>query len=92
MWTVMTRKPGFDTVILCTGGMAGPQYGTTGDGYRLAASFLIRSALRCRLTALECKGQFLKRAAGVRCRAAVTLYTGNDKNRSVKAVKRGRSK
>ncbi|MEE1039893.1 MAG: FAD-dependent oxidoreductase, partial [Lachnospiraceae bacterium] len=29
----------FDTVILCTGGMAGPQYGTTGDGYRLAASF-----------------------------------------------------
>ncbi|HAL59995.1 MAG: aminoacetone oxidase family FAD-binding enzyme [Sarcina sp.] len=77
----------FDTVILCTGGMAGPQYGTTGDGYRLAASFShrIRTPLPA-LTALECKGQFLKRAAGVRCRAAVTLYTGNDK----KQIREGR--
>jgi len=70
----------FDTVLLCTGGMAGPQYGTTGDGYRLAASFSHKiSTPLPALTALECKGQFLKRAAGVRCRAAVTLYTGNDK-------------
>jgi len=77
----------FDTVLLCTGGMAGPQYGTTGDGYRLAASFShrIRTPLPA-LTALECKGQFLKRAAGVRCRAAVTLYTGNDK----KQIREGR--
>ncbi len=77
----------FDTVILCTGGMAGPQYGTTGDGYRLVASFShrIRTPLPA-LTALECKGQFLKRAAGVRCRAAVTLYTGNDK----KQIREGR--
>ncbi len=77
----------FDTVILCTGGMAGPQYGTAGDGYRLAASFShrIRTPLPA-LTALECKGQFLKRAAGVRCRAAVTLYTGNDK----KQIREGR--
>ena len=77
----------FDTVILCTGGMAGPQYGTTGDGYRLATSFShrIRTPLPA-LTALECKGQFLKRAAGVRCRAAVTLYTGNDK----KQIREGR--
>jgi predicted Rossmann fold flavoprotein len=77
----------FDTVILCTGGMAGPQYGTTGDGYRLAASFShkIRTPLPA-LTALECRGQFLKRAAGVRCRAAVTLYTGNDK----KQIREGR--
>lgn len=68
----------FDAVILCTGGMAGPQYGTTGDGYQLAASFShrIRTPLPA-LTALECKGQFLKRAAGVRCRAAVTLYCGS---------------
>ena len=77
----------FDTVILCTGGMAGPQYGTTGDGYQLAASFShrIRTPLPA-LTALECKGQFLKRAAGVRCRGAVTLYTGNDK----KQIREGR--
>ena len=77
----------FDTVILCTGGMAGPQYGTTGDGYRLAASFShrIHTPLPA-LTALECSGQFLKRAAGVRCRAAVTLYTGNDK----KQIREGR--
>lgn len=77
----------FDTVILCTGGMAGPQYGTTGDGYRLAASFShrIRTPLPA-LTALECRGQFLKRAAGVRCRGAVTLYTGNDK----KQIREGR--
>lgn len=77
----------FDTVILCTGGMAGPQYGTTGDGYRLAASFSHKiSTPLPALTALECKGQFLKRAAGVRCRAAVTLYTGNDK----KQIREGR--
>lgn len=77
-------RPGdiaFDAVILCTGGMAGPQYGTTGDGYRLAASFShrIRTPLPA-LTALACRGQFLKRAAGVRCRAAVTLYCAG-KNR-----------
>ncbi len=77
----------FDTVLLCTGGMAGPQYGTTGDGYRLAASFSHKiSTPLPALTALECKGQFLKRAAGVRCRAAVTLYTGNDK----KQIREGR--
>ncbi len=77
----------FNTVILCTGGMAGPQYGTTGDGYRLAASFSHKiSTPLPALTALECKGQFLKRAAGVRCRAAVTLYTGNDK----KQIREGR--
>ena len=77
----------FDTVILCTGGMAGPQYGTTGDGYRLAASFSHKiSTPLPALTALECKGQFLKRAAGVRCRAAVTLYTVNDK----KQIREGR--
>ena len=77
----------FDTVILCTGGMAGPQYGTTGDGYRLAASFSHKiSTPLPALTALECKGQFLKRAAGVRCHAAVTLYTGNDK----KQIREGR--
>lgn len=77
----------FDTVILCTGGMAGPQYGTTGDGYRLAASFSHKiSTPLPALTALECRGQFLKRAAGVRCRAAVTLYTGNDK----KQIREGR--
>lgn len=77
----------FGTVILCTGGMAGPQYGTTGDGYRLAASFSHKiSTPLPALTALECRGQFLKRAAGVRCRAAVTLYTGNDK----KQIREGR--
>ena len=77
----------FDTVILFTGGMAGPQYGTTGDGYRLAASFSHKiSTPLPALTALECRGQFLKRAAGVRCRAAVTLYTGNDK----KQIREGR--
>ena len=77
----------FDPVILCTGGMAGPQYGTTGDSYRLAASFSHKiSTPLPALTALECKGQFLKRAAGVRCRAAVTLYTGNDK----KQIREGR--
>ena len=77
----------FDTVLLCTGGMAGPQYGTTGDGYRLAASFSHKiSTPLPALTALECRGQFLKRAAGVRCRAAVTLYTGNDK----KQIREGR--
>lgn len=62
-------------VILCTGGMAGPSFGCCGDGYRLARSFShsIVSPLPA-LTRLECDSPVLKRAAGVRCHASITLF------------------
>ena len=62
-------------VILCTGGMAGPSFGCSGDGYRLARSFShsIVSPLPA-LTRLECDSPVLKRAAGVRCHASITLF------------------
>lgn len=61
-------------VILCTGGMAAPSFGSTGDGYRFAAAFSHHLVPPLpALTQLECRCPHLKRAAGVRCAASVTL-------------------
>ena len=63
-----------DAVILCTGGLAGPSFGCSGDGYRLARAFSHRvTALFPSLTQLVCGCPWLKRAAGVRCHASVCL-------------------
>lgn len=71
------RKYSFDRVILCTGGLAGPAFGCSGDGYRFAESFFhsVASPLPA-LTKLVCSEPLLRRAAGVRCHAAITLYDG----------------
>ena len=63
-----------DAVILCTGGMAGPAFGCSGDGYRFAES-LDHSVVRPlpALTRLESGDPALRRAAGVRCHASVML-------------------
>ena len=69
-----------DAVILCTGGMAGPSFGCGGDGYRFAEHFshqVIRPLPA--LTRLESDDPFLRRAAGVRCHASVTLLKERDK-------------
>ena len=64
-----------DAVILCTGGLAGPSFGCTGDGYRLAGRYShhIRKPLPA-LTQIVCDSPFLKYAAGVRCQAKISLY------------------
>lgn len=68
-----------DAVILCTGGLAGPSFGCSGDGYRFAEVFShsVISPLPA-LTRLETNDLFLRRAAGVRCHASVTLLEETD--------------
>ncbi len=68
-----------DAVILCTGGMAGPSFGCSGDGYRFAEHFSHRVIRPLpALTRLESDDPFLRRAAGVRCHASVTLLNETD--------------
>ena len=63
-----------DRVILCTGGLAGPVFGCSGDGYALAESLgHSRIPTVPALTPLLCPEKALKLAAGVRCPAAITL-------------------
>ncbi len=63
-----------DAVILCAGGLAGPSFGCSGDGYGLAESFSHHTTpLFPALTQLVCDCPWLKRAAGVRCHASVCL-------------------
>ena len=70
-----------DAVILCTGGLAGPSFGCSGDGYRMAEHFshTVISPLPA-LTRLETEDPFLRRAAGVRCHASVTLLREADQS------------
>ena len=65
-----------DAVILCTGGLAGPSFGCSGDGYRIAEHFFHRVIKPLpALTRLETDDPLLRRAAGVRCHASVTLVS-----------------
>ena len=63
-----------DKVILATGGKAGPEFGTTGDGYKLAAAFdhSIVTPIPV-LTGIECE-DWDKTLAGVRAKGVVSLY------------------
>lgn len=77
----------FDAVILSCGGLAGPSFGCSGDGYRLAKQFShpVNKPLPA-LTQLVCKNDFLKRAAGVRCQARVMLVANtaaSDQNQTI---------
>ena len=66
------KKLSADYVILSCGGLAGPSFGCSGEGYSLARSLghsLISPAPA--LTPLPGERKRLKSAAGVRCRAAV---------------------
>lgn len=68
-----------DAVILATGGKAGPQYGSTGDGYRIAKAFghtVIR--LMPSLVQMVSEEYFFKGLKGVRTKGQVTLLRGND--------------
>ena len=78
-YQIVTEKGRYvaDAVILATGGTVSKAFGCLGDGYRLAARLghTVR-APHPALTFLRCGDPLLKRAAGVRCDAAVTLRAG----------------
>lgn len=78
------RESCFDAVILCTGGLAGPAFGCSGDGYRFAESMshTIAEPLPS-LTKLTCDEPLLRRAAGVRCHASVRLSIGDQEEGEV---------
>lgn len=66
------KKLSADCVILSCGGLAGPSFGCSGDGYALAESLGHRVISPVpALTPLPGDRKRLKSAAGVRCRAAV---------------------
>lgn len=77
-------------VILACGGMAGPQFGCKGDGYRFASQFghSIVKPLPA-LVALHSTDKSLRRCAGVRCDARVSLLVGRDPNWEIWDTQRG---
>jgi len=88
--TIEKANPGFqilsgkdrfysDAVILTTGGKAGPQYGSTGDGYRFAKALghnIVRPMPS--LVQMVSDRPFLKELKGVRAKGQVELLRGNE--------------
>lgn len=73
---IHTNKGDFcgDAVILSTGGMAHPETGSDGGGYRLAACFkhtIVQPVPA--LTSLQCGGRYYKEMAGARAEASICL-------------------
>ena len=68
------KKLSAKKVLLATGGKAGPQFGCSGDGYKMAreAGHTVTKVIPA-LSPVECEGSFEK-LKGVRARASVTLY------------------
>lgn len=65
-------------VIIATGGKAGPQYGCTGDGYKMARALGHNpSKLKPALAAVQCENALLKLLKGVRVKGSAGLYIGN---------------
>ena len=62
------------SLLITTGGLAGPKFGCDGSGYRMAEQFghKVVSPLPA-LTALKSSAPFLKKVSGVRNQAAITL-------------------
>lgn len=65
-----------DSVILCTGGMAGSQFGCSGDGYRIAERLGHKiNDIFPALVQLKLQSRFLKGISGVRYDGIVSAYT-----------------
>ena len=63
-----------DAVIISCGGMAGPQYGCSGDGYQIARSFGHSvTPLHPALTSLISDDSNIRLADGVRCAASIRI-------------------
>lgn len=68
-----------DAVILATGGKAGPQYGSTGDGYRFAKAFGHHVArVMPSLVQMVSDQTFFKALKGVRTKGSAELLRGNE--------------
>lgn len=75
-FTLLSGKESFfsDAVILATGGKAGPQYGSTGDGYRFAKAFghtVVRPMPS--LVQMVSEQPFFKALKGVRAKGCAEL-------------------
>ena len=67
-----------DAVILSTGGKAGPQYGSTGDGYRFAKAFDHNIvSVRPSLVQMVSDDPFFKSLKGVRAKGRAELLRSN---------------
>ena len=67
-------------LILCTGGMAAPVYGSTGDGYACATGLGHHVVPPVpALTSLVLDGNFMKAWSGVRIQGKVSLYNHKDR-------------
>lgn len=64
-------------VVLCAGGMAAPEFGTDGNGYRLAAAFG-HTVTECTpaLVKLKCDSSLVRGLKGIRVDANLKLYRG----------------
>jgi len=69
-----------DNVIICTGGMAGSQFGCDGSGYKLAADFGIeKTTIFPALVQLKCDNNFLSKISGVKFNGLASLHCNDEK-------------
>ena len=82
--TEKRRHAGFDSVILCTGGLSYPVTGSTGDGYALARSVghTVTETVPS-LVGLECRGDICRRMQGLSLKNIAVKVTDNVKNSTV---------
>ena len=67
-----------DRLIIATGGKAGPVYGSTGDGYKIAEQFGHRiNNPRPALAKLICQESYFAKLKGVRAKGKVTIKIAN---------------
>ncbi len=77
-------------LILCGGGMAGPQYGCDGSNYNFASKFgHSTTSLYPALVPLSGDPAILRYAAGVRCDASISIEAGKQGHFTVIDTERG---
>lgn len=77
VYIIKTNKNQYtaEKVILATGGKSAPQFGTTGDGYRIAKKLgHTINKLAPALVPVECESEILGNIAGVRAKGKVNLF------------------
>lgn len=75
---IITNKEIYEAknVIVCTGGMAGSQFGCDGSGYKFAKDFGMKvSSPFPALVQLKCNDAFLKRISGVKFEGTVKILS-----------------
>lgn len=82
--TEKRRHTGFDSVIVCTGGLSYPITGSTGDGYALARSVghTVTETVPS-LVGLECRGDICRRMQGLSLKNIAVKVTDNVKSSTV---------